>query len=88
MAMSFGVQSCRQRRMDAGDIGPLVVALARPLADGSLVHVPLDARGPIWSDLGVYVRTGRSLPGAIDSFLQLLGEEIAARENEESALTS
>jgi len=26
------------------------------------VHVPLDAGGPIWSDLGVYVRAGRAPP--------------------------
>jgi hypothetical protein len=49
------------------------------------VHVPLDAGGPIWSDLGVYVRAGRSLPATLDVFLQLLAEEIARREQAENA---
>ena len=43
MAMPCGVQSCRQRRMDAGDIGPLVVALANHLS--ALGHTRLTVTG-------------------------------------------
>jgi DNA-binding transcriptional LysR family regulator len=60
------------------------LGLERQIADGSIVHIPLDAGGPIWSDLGVYVRAGRSLPGSLDVFLQILGEEIANREGLEN----
>jgi len=38
------------------------VGLERKLDDGSLVHVPIDANGPLWSDLGIYTRAGRLLP--------------------------
>ena len=38
------------------------VGLDRRLSDGSLVHIPLDAKGPLWSDLGIYTRSGRRLP--------------------------
>jgi DNA-binding transcriptional LysR family regulator len=60
------------------------LGLERQIADGAIVHVPLDAGGPIWSDLGVYVRAGRSLPATLAVFLQLLSEEIAAREAAEN----
>jgi DNA-binding transcriptional LysR family regulator len=49
------------------------------IAEGKLVHVPLDAGGPIWSDLGVYVRAGRALPATLDLVLQVLGAELRAR---------
>jgi DNA-binding transcriptional LysR family regulator len=60
------------------------LGLERQIADGAIVHVPIDAGGPIWSDLGVYVRAGRSLPATLAIFLQLLGEEISAREAAEN----
>jgi hypothetical protein len=53
---------------------------------GRLVHVPLDANGPIWSDLGVYVRAGRALPSYVDRFVQILAEEISRRELEENKI--
>lgn len=52
------------------------VGLDRRLADGSLVHIPLVADGPILSDLGVYVRAGRKLPLATHIFLHLLTRQI------------
>ena len=61
------------------------IGLERQLAEGSIVHVPLDASGPIWSDLGIYTRAGRSLPAALDVFLQLLCAEVARREHAENA---
>jgi len=60
------------------------IGLARPLADGALVHIPLEAGGPVWSDLGVYVRAGRSIPSAMASFLRLIADSIASREAAEN----
>ncbi len=61
------------------------IGLERQIASGMLVHVQIDADGPIWSDLGVYVRAGRALPAATDAFLRLIIEEIAKREQAENA---
>ena len=56
------------------------VGLERKLADGSLVHVPIEAKGPLkgplWSDLGIYTRAGRLLPTTTDNFVQMLKAEI------------
>lgn len=61
------------------------VGLDTRLADGSLVHIPIAAKGPVWSDLGIYTRSGRLLPVATDSFVQLLKSEILVREEAERA---
>jgi DNA-binding transcriptional LysR family regulator len=50
---------------------------------GKLVHVPIDAGGPVWSDLGIYVRAGRSLPATLDLVLQALTDELDRRETTE-----
>lgn len=47
---------------------------------GRLVHVPLDAHGPVWSDLGVYIRAGRTLPALADVFVHALLEALSAAE--------
>jgi DNA-binding transcriptional LysR family regulator len=60
------------------------VGLDRRLADGSLVHIPLDAKGPLWSDLGIYTRFGRQLPTTTDRFVQILAAEILARQKVEA----
>ncbi|MBU2935150.1 MULTISPECIES: LysR family transcriptional regulator [Pacificibacter] len=53
------------------------IGLEDLIAEGKIRHIPLEtARGPIWSELGVYVRAGRSLPAAIDLFLQVLIAEL------------
>ena len=54
------------------------IGLEKLIAAGDLVHVPL--AGPVWSDLGVYVRAGRSLPAPVDLFLQILTTELQERE--------
>jgi DNA-binding transcriptional LysR family regulator len=59
------------------------VGLERNIGEGRLVHVPLDAGGPIWSDLGVYVRGGRALPATLDLVLHILAEELRDRETAE-----
>ena len=64
------------------------IGLASAMASGRLVHVPLDANGPIWSDLGVYVRARRALPTAVDRFVQILADEITRREAEENKTIS
>ena len=55
------------------------IGLDRRLADGSLVHIPIVANAPLWSDLGIYTRAGALLSTTTDSFLQILKLEIAAR---------
>lgn len=57
------------------------------LASAELVHIPLSDQGGIYSDLGLYVRSGRDLPGAVEALAHLLGEEIALRERQESPLS-
>jgi DNA-binding transcriptional LysR family regulator len=61
------------------------IGLDGRLADGSLVHIPINANGPLWSDLGIYTRSRRLLPTAADSFVQLLKAEILRREEAERA---
>ncbi len=61
------------------------LGVERLLKDGRLVHVPIDAGGPVWSDLGLYIRAGRSLPATLDLFLQITAAELSAREAEERA---
>jgi DNA-binding transcriptional LysR family regulator len=56
------------------------VGIERHIAEKRLVHVPLDAGGPIWSDLGVYVRAGRALPAILDLTLHILTTELRQRE--------
>jgi len=64
------------------------IGLDRQIESNRLVHVPLDANGPIWSDLGVYIRARRTLPAATDSFVQLLAEELARREEADKRIGS
>ncbi|RFA28418.1 LysR family transcriptional regulator [Alkalilimnicola ehrlichii] len=56
------------------------IGIERELAAGTLVHIPLIANAPIYSDLGVYVRAERALPVAVDAFARLLAEQIGERE--------
>ena len=51
---------------------------------GLLQHLPLNDNGGVFSDLGVYVRSGRYLPVAVDAFVRALGEEIAQLERAEA----
>lgn len=63
------------------------VGIERHILEGRLVHVPIDAGGPIWSDLGVYVRSGRALPATLDLTLHIIADELRARETAEQAVT-
>ncbi|WP_395773387.1 LysR family transcriptional regulator [Agrobacterium pusense] len=51
------------------------------IENGQLVNIPLDVdRRPLWFELGLYVRSGRSLPAAVDLFLQVAAAELQDRE--------
>jgi DNA-binding transcriptional LysR family regulator len=63
------------------------VGLDKHIAEKRLVHIPLDANGPIWSDLGVYVRAGRALPATLDLALHILAEELRERETAEGSIS-
>lgn len=63
-----------------------VAAARRGRSDHRLVFLPLDnAGGPVWSDLGIYVRAERNLPAYTESFLQELVRELGERERQENA---
>lgn len=59
------------------------VGIEEDLDKGELVHVPLSDQGGIYSDLGLYARTGRDLPGAVEALAHLLDEEIGIRQRVE-----
>lgn len=59
------------------------VGIEEDLGKGELVHVPLSDQGGIYSDLGLYARTGRDLPGAVEALAHLLDEEIGVRQRVE-----
>ena len=61
------------------------IGIEAELASGTLVHVPLNDSGSVFSDLGVYVRSSRYLPVAVDAFVRALAEEIATREAAQDA---
>jgi DNA-binding transcriptional LysR family regulator len=51
------------------------------LASGRIVHVPLDAGGPIISTVAAFTRGLRVLPPAVDLFLQILAGELRLRRD-------
>ncbi len=61
------------------------VGLEKQLEAGALVHVPIDANGPLWSDLGIYTRAGRLLPTSTDNFVQMLKADIEKRQKAEAS---
>lgn len=56
--------------------------IERELKQGLLSHIRLKGQSP--SNLGVYVRAGRSLPPALDAFTRIAAEEIERRAGEET----
>lgn len=60
------------------------LGLEHELESGVLVCVPLHAATPITSELGAYVRQGRSLPTAVNAFLALIGDALAKAGGEDS----
>lgn len=62
------------------------LGLERDLAAGTLRHIPLRAPRAVISELGVYARAARVLTPALDAFVDLVTDALAARERVESAL--
>ena len=62
---------------------PAPLGLEAERRDGLLVHLPLNDPVPLVSELGAYVRAGRPLPSAVDAFLNVLSDELMAREARE-----
>jgi DNA-binding transcriptional LysR family regulator len=59
------------------------IGLEQEIRDGQLVHVPLEDRGPVFTELGLYMRASASLPVAVDAFVQIAIAEIQRRAKEE-----
>ncbi|MGC9268600.1 LysR family transcriptional regulator [Acidiphilium sp.] len=53
------------------------IGIEAELADRSLVFLPLARPGPVVTELGVYLRQGRTLSAALDMFVALVREEMA-----------
>ena len=60
------------------------MGLEAEIAGGRLVHVPLHGGGALVTDLGAYVREGRSLPMAVEVFVAMVRDEIALRESQDA----
>lgn len=56
------------------------LGLERELREGRLVHVPLYTPIATVSELGLYVRSGRSLPPALDALIRIATDAIEQRE--------
>lgn len=52
------------------------LGIERDIAAGRLVHIPLEAPGGLYADLGVYVRAGRALPPPVDALVRLTSDEL------------
>jgi DNA-binding transcriptional LysR family regulator len=59
------------------------IGLEKEIRTGALVHVPLEDRGPVFTELGLYMRANASLPVAVDAFVQIAIAEIQRRAKEE-----
>ncbi|MGY4830646.1 LysR family transcriptional regulator [Sphaerotilaceae bacterium SBD11-9] len=60
------------------------IGIEREIADGRLAHVPLKAQSRLLTELGVYVRAGRTLPPVLDAFIRIVAEELEQREAAET----
>ena len=56
------------------------IGLETEIASGRLVHRPLHGGGAMATELGAYLRHGRTPPAALDVFIGLLRDEFLARE--------
>jgi DNA-binding transcriptional LysR family regulator len=56
------------------------IGLEQELDSGELIFLPLARPGPLISELGIYLRQGRSLSSTLDVFIALARERLAARE--------
>jgi DNA-binding transcriptional LysR family regulator len=59
------------------------IGLEKEIRAGALVHVPLEDRGPVYTELGLYVRANANLPVAVDAFARIAVAELQRRTQEE-----
>jgi DNA-binding transcriptional LysR family regulator len=59
------------------------IGLEKEISSGALVHIPLEDRGPVFTELGLYMRANTALPVAVDAFVQIANAEIQRRAQEE-----
>jgi DNA-binding transcriptional LysR family regulator len=59
------------------------IGLEKELSQETLVHIPLEDRGPVFTELGLYMRANASLPVAVDAFVQVATAEIHRRAKDE-----
>jgi hypothetical protein len=59
------------------------IGLEAELASHTLTFLQLTRPGPMITELGAYLRQGRSLPVALDVFISLVREKIATCEAED-----
>jgi DNA-binding transcriptional LysR family regulator len=64
------------------------LGLERELLARKLVHVPLQATGPVTTELGIYVRRGRTFPPTLDAFIALVLEQLSSLEKSARSRTS
>ncbi len=65
------------------------IGLEAELLRGSLVHIPLEDRGPVYTELALYTRANAGMTVAVAAFAQFVGAEIMRRAlAEEDALKS
>lgn len=60
-----------------------VFGLEGDLEANRLVHIPLLDGGPIYTDLGIFIRKGRALPATTRAFIDIAADELAKREKTE-----
>jgi DNA-binding transcriptional LysR family regulator len=59
------------------------LGLEDAIANRRLVHIPLEDNGPVYTELGLYMRSNAGLPAAVDAFVQIALTEMQRRATEE-----
>jgi DNA-binding transcriptional LysR family regulator len=59
------------------------IGLESEIGNKTLVHIPLEDHGPVYTELGLYMRANASLPAAVDAFVQIATAEIQRRARDE-----
>lgn len=61
------------------------IGLESAIANRLLVHIPIEEHGPLYTELGIYVRANGGLPPALKAFTEFAIAEIEQRAREELA---
>jgi hypothetical protein len=59
------------------------LGLEDAINDNALVHIPLDDSGPVYTELGIFMRLNAGLPAAVDAFVQIAITEMQRRASVE-----